>query len=47
MPLIQEATVGLEPTMGVLQTPALPLGYVAGKAVSLQLSVISAAPRDT
>ena len=29
MTLIQEATVGIEPTIGVLQTPALPLGYVA------------------
>jgi hypothetical protein len=26
-----EATSGLEPLMGVLQTPALPLGYVAIK----------------
>jgi hypothetical protein len=26
---LAEATVGLEPTVGVLQTPALPLGYVA------------------
>jgi hypothetical protein len=26
-----EATVGFEPTMGVLQTLALPLGYVAGE----------------
>jgi hypothetical protein len=26
-----EATVGLEPTVGVLQTPALPLGYVADR----------------
>ncbi len=24
-----EATTGFEPVMGVLQTPALPLGYVA------------------
>jgi hypothetical protein len=24
-----EATMGFEPMMGVLQTPALPLGYVA------------------
>ena len=24
-----EATAGFEPAMGVLQTPALPLGYVA------------------
>jgi hypothetical protein len=29
-PFFLEATVGLEPTVGVLQTPALPLGYVAG-----------------
>ena len=29
-PPYSEATVGLEPTVGVLQTPALPLGYVAG-----------------
>jgi hypothetical protein len=27
----REATVGFEPTVGVLQTPALLLGYVAGK----------------
>ena len=27
-----EATTGFEPVMGVLQTPALPLGYVAGMA---------------
>jgi hypothetical protein len=26
---ILEATAGFEPAMGVLQTPALPLGYVA------------------
>jgi hypothetical protein len=26
----REATSGFEPLMGVLQTPALPLGYVAG-----------------
>ena len=26
-----EATLGIEPRIGVLQTPALPLGYVAGK----------------
>jgi hypothetical protein len=25
-----EATTGFEPVMRVLQTPALPLGYVAG-----------------
>jgi hypothetical protein len=25
----REATAGFEPAMGVLQTPALPLGYVA------------------
>ena len=25
----KEATAGFEPAMGVLQTPALPLGYVA------------------
>jgi hypothetical protein len=25
----REATSGFEPLMGVLQTPALPLGYVA------------------
>ncbi len=28
-PLTLEATAGFEPAMGVLQTPALPLGYVA------------------
>ena len=27
-----EATTGFEPVMGVLQTPALPLGYVAVSA---------------
>ena len=26
---MMEATTGFEPVMGVLQTPALPLGYVA------------------
>jgi hypothetical protein len=26
---LKEATSGFEPLMGVLQTPALPLGYVA------------------
>ncbi len=26
-----EATLGIEPRIGVLQTPALPLGYVARK----------------
>ena len=26
---LMEATTGFEPVMGVLQTPALPLGYVA------------------
>jgi hypothetical protein len=31
-----EATTGFEPVMGVLQTPALPLGYVAASAVSVQ-----------
>gem|GEM_PF-3395200 len=31
--LALEATVGIEPAIGVLQTPALPLGYVA---ISLQ-----------
>ena len=29
MALVQEATAGFEPAVGVLQTPALPLGYVA------------------
>ena len=28
---ILEATLGIEPRIGVLQTPALPLGYVAQK----------------
>ena len=28
-PFHREATAGFEPAMGVLQTPALPLGYVA------------------
>ena len=28
-----EATAGFEPAMGVLQTPALPLGYVAGDSL--------------
>ena len=28
-PVLNEATVGIEPTMKVLQTSALPLGYVA------------------
>ena len=28
-----EATTGFEPVMGVLQTPALPLGYVAVSAI--------------
>jgi hypothetical protein len=28
-PLFLEATAGFEPAIGVLQTPALPLGYVA------------------
>lgn len=27
----KEATMGIEPMMRVLQTPALPLGHVAGK----------------
>jgi hypothetical protein len=27
---LEEATTGFEPVIGVLQTPALPLGYVAG-----------------
>lgn len=26
--LTTKTTVGIEPTMGVLQTPALPLGYI-------------------
>jgi hypothetical protein len=26
---LREATAGFEPAIGVLQTPALPLGYVA------------------
>lgn len=26
---VEEATAGFEPAIGVLQTPALPLGYVA------------------
>ena len=30
----EEATSGFEPLMGVLQTPALPLGYVALKQSS-------------
>ena len=30
-PPAREATVGFEPTVGVLQTPALPLGDVAEK----------------
>jgi hypothetical protein len=30
--LPEEATAGFEPAMGVLQTPALPLGYVADAA---------------
>ncbi len=29
-----EATVGIEPTIGVLQTPALPLGHVALRMLS-------------
>ena len=28
---VLEATLGIEPRIGVLQTPALPLGYVAQK----------------
>ena len=31
-----EATTGFEPVMGVLQTPALPLGYVALDRLPLQ-----------
>jgi hypothetical protein len=31
-PLFLEATAGFEPAIGVLQTPALPLGYVAQPA---------------
>jgi hypothetical protein len=31
-PLFLEATAGFEPAIGVLQTPALPLGYVAATA---------------
>jgi hypothetical protein len=30
--MLLEATVGIEPTMEVLQTSALPLGYVAAGA---------------
>ena len=30
----QEATAGFEPAMGVLQTPALPLGDVASNATT-------------
>ena len=31
---ILEATLGIEPRIGVLQTPALPLGYVAQKRLA-------------
>jgi hypothetical protein len=41
MPLIQEATMGFEPMIRVLQTLALPLGYVADETISLQQSAIS------
>ena len=30
----KEATAGFEPAIGVLQTPALPLGYVAMKSTT-------------
>ena len=30
-----EATAGFEPAVGVLQTPALPLGYVARRWASI------------
>ena len=30
-----EATLGIEPRIGVLQTPALPLGYVAQERLGL------------
>ena len=33
---MQEATAGFEPAIGVLQTPALPLGYVALDRVILR-----------
>lgn len=32
---VLEATLGIEPRIGVLQTPALPLGYVAEKRSAL------------
>ena len=31
---VLEATTGFEPVIGVLQTPALPLGYVAASDVA-------------
>jgi hypothetical protein len=34
MPLVQEATMGFEPMIRVLQTLALPLGHVAEKKMS-------------
>jgi hypothetical protein len=33
--------MGFEPMVGVLQTPALPLGYVAEDTISLQVSALS------
>jgi hypothetical protein len=34
----KEATAGFEPAIGVLQTPALPLGYVANMTLTLHES---------
>ena len=33
--------MGFEPMIRVLQTLALPLGHVAGEAISLQMSALS------
>ena len=32
--VVEEATAGFEPAMGVLQTPALPLGDVASALIN-------------
>ena len=37
--LIGEATAGFEPAIGVLQTPALPLGHVATQTCNVDLNV--------
>jgi hypothetical protein len=36
-----KATAGFEPAMGVLQTPALPLGYVASTIQTAEVTVVA------